>query len=101
MAERISRRAYRSSRSRSARTRARAIGTAIVVRIIMIVKATISSTSVSPLWFLRRILRILLHGDCHLRAAGKTPLPLGVADREIGDRHGPQRPGAGGFLRQP
>ena len=40
---------------RSARTRERASGTAMVVRISMIVKATISSTSVSPRCFLRRM----------------------------------------------
>ena len=49
MAARISRRSLRNSRSRIARTLERASGTAMVVRISMIVKATISSTRVSPL----------------------------------------------------
>src|ERR1051325_1489008 len=48
MARRISTNATRSSRSRLRRSCARISGTDMVVRIIMIEKATISSTRVSP-----------------------------------------------------
>src|ERR1035441_4407085 len=85
MAERISRRSLRNSRSRITRTLERASGTLIVVRISMIVKSTRSSTRVSPLVGLRRI---LLHAKGQSRAAGEDHLPLGVAHREIGNSHG-------------
>jgi hypothetical protein len=54
MALRTSLRAARKSRSRVARIRVRANGTAMLLSTSMMVKATINSTSVKPRWRLRR-----------------------------------------------
>src|SRR5471030_2216104 len=55
----ISFRAWRKSRSRTTRTLERASGTAMVLRIIMMVKATISSTMVSPFRFRRLVPKLI------------------------------------------
>src|SRR5215831_12774431 len=83
MAVRISRRAMRNSRSFSRRTRPRAMGTAIPVRIIMMAVATISSMSVMP----RRLRRlaISLHCNGQLRRGHGNLFELGIPQSEIGE----------------
>src|ERR1039458_2537605 len=80
MAAYISRSAYFRSTSRCVRILPRASGMAITERISMMVKVTTSSTSVSPLWFLR-FMPALLHVDGYLRAA-RGRLALGTLQRD-------------------
>src|ERR1035441_901218 len=97
MASRISRRAARNSRSRSARTLERASGTAMLVRTSMMVNATINSTSVNPFLF-PRLISPLFDTNRQLGGGGADGPRLRVSDRHVERADGG---GAGGDRLEP
>src|ERR1051326_5007983 len=82
---RISARSCLNSRSRVARTLARESGTAMVARINMMLKATISSTRVRPRWFFRFNAIPLIHRKSEAGRSRGHCLPLRIPYAQVGD----------------